>query len=438
MKAFLTYFPACLITAVLLSCAGNGSEIVTADKGAGTKMIDGNILKSTVNRENASAPAEDIALVAEANNEFAWAMFNELFSKDNNLVFSPYSISTALSMAWVGARGETSVEMQQALRFPFGGARFHAAMNSIDLQLKSRGQGSTGKDEGGFSLKVNNALWGEQTMQFFIHFLDTLACYYDAGMGLCDFINNPDPARLKINSWISDQTGGKISELLGPGSIGALTRLVITNTIYFDAAWADTFQPGRTKQRSFYPTESDSMKAWFMEREGKYNYFEDESFQAIEIPYSGNQVSMIMLLPKNKQFLPSETFINNDIVKALLAGLTSKKTYVRIPKFSFTIGSISIKQRLIDLGMRLAFTGMADFSGICDYPLFITDVFHNAFIAVDEKGTTAAAGTAAIITTGISDGVFFADHPFIFLIRDVTANQALFIGYVSEPAAVEQ
>jgi serpin B len=441
MKTFFLNLIACSLMAIFLSCVDNGREILSNDNpnnDPGTKIGEGNYLKSIVARDTSSAPELDIGMVVEGNNAFAWSIFNKFIEKKSNLVFSPYSISNALFMTLVGARGETQSEMTQALMLPFIGERFHATMNTLDQQLKSRGQNATGREGSGFSLKVNNSLWGERTMKFSLPFLDTLSRYYDAGIGLCDFVHHPDSVRLTINSWVSEKTEKKIQDILGPGTIDNLTCLVITNTIYFDAAWADTFLPALTQQRSFYPTESDSMKAWFMEREGTYNYVEDENFQAIEIPYSGNQVSMIMLLPKNKQFLPSEANINNTIVKTLLKGLTTKKIYVRIPKFSFTNGTMSMKPKLITMGMRSAFTNQADFSGITpNSQLFIDDVFHEASIVVNEKGTTAAAGTVVVINKGTPDGAFFADHPFVFFVRDNPTGQVLFIGYVSEPTKAD-
>jgi serpin B len=403
----------------------------------GTELVEGNVLKSTAERNTVTAPDEDIAKVAEGNNAFAWSMFNELFKEKTNMVFSPYSISTALAMTWVGARGETNYEMKQALRLPFGGAQFYCAMNAIDRQLQSRGQGAGGREGQGFSLKVNNALWGEQTAKFSLYFLDTLAQFYNAGMGLCDFVNNLEPARQTINSWISNKTNNKIQDMIPQGAINESTCLVLTNTIYFDAVWTDTFMHEGTHQSWFYRSIGDSVKAWFMNRTNSCNYSENEHFQALEMPYGGKQVSMVVLLPKDKQFLPSASTINDTIIKGLIAGFASKNVEIRMPKFTFKFGTVSLKPQLQELGMRLAF-GNADFSGICDsLPLAISDVVHQAYIAVDEKGTTAAAATAVIMAGGIHEsGVLMSlDRPFIFLIRDIPTDQALFIGYMADPTA---
>ena len=283
----------------------------------GTQLVEGNILKSTAARSTVTVPDVDIAKVAEGNNAFAWSIFNQLFKEKTNIVFSPYSISTALTMTWVGARGETNIEMKQALRLPFSGAQFYSAMDAIDQQLKTRGQSAGGREGQGFSLTVNNALWGEKTARFSFYFLDTLAQYYGAGMGLCDFINNPEPARQIINSWISDKTNNKIQDMISPGSIDESTRLVLTNTIYFDAVWADTFRHEDTRQELFYRSSGDSINAWFMNRTGACNYSENEHFQALEMPYGGKQVSMVVLLPKDKQFLLSANTINDTIVKGI-------------------------------------------------------------------------------------------------------------------------
>jgi serpin B len=440
MKTILFWVLASL-AGVILSCAGNGSEITAGnnslmDYGPGTKVVAGNILKSTTGRDTTSAPAQDIASVAEANNAFAWTMFEKLFDRDANLIFSPYSISTALSMAAVGTRGESGAEMRRALRWPFDGIRFHGAMNSMDLQMESRGQGASGREATGFSLMVDNALWGEQTMKFSVAFLDTLVRFYDAGMGLCDFVGNPDAARLRINGWISGRTNDKIRDMLNPGSIDNMTRLVITNTVYFDAAWADTFEHDKTFQGWFYRSSGDSMQVPFMNRIGSYNYSENERFQALELPYDGGQVAMVVLLPKDTSLRLLENVVNDTVVRSLSASFVPKIVAVSLPKFSFTYGTVFLNRPLQEMGMRMVFTDLTDFSGICDSPLFISSVLHKAYIAVDEKGTTAAAATVVVIDGNALhpyDVRFSADHPFILLIRHIPTGQALFVGYVAEP-----
>ena len=234
------------------------------------------------------------------------------------------------------------------------------------------------------------------------------------------------------------KTNNKISDMLGPGSIDDQTCLVITNTIYIDAVWADTFKHEDTYPGWFHRLGGDSAQVPFMKRTGACNYSEDGRFQALEMPYGGKQVSMVVLLPKDTSFLLSGSAINDTIVNDLLTSFTSKNVRIRMPKFSFTYGTASMNNPLQEMGMRLAFTGMADFSGICDFPLFITDVLHKAFIAVDEKGTTAAAATAVVIKIGAPeyDILLNLDRPFIFLIRDIPTNQTLFIGYLSDPASL--
>jgi serpin B len=433
---FFTYFFIVITGTMLMTgCDQNtGIEPTNSDPDPEKTTLTRNLLKSNQIRSSASTPVADIKAVTDANNTFGWALFNKVKDENTNLFFSPYSISTALAMVWVGAQGETKTEMAKALNFTLDSMRFHAAMNSIDLDLSQRGQRSAGREGQGFSLKIANTLWGENSETFLTSFLDPLAIYYNAGMRLCDFENNPELVRLEINDTVKNQTNGKIEELIPPKEIDVTTRLVITNTVYFDAAWADTFESGNTQKRYFYKANGDSIETLFMGRTGTYNYSEDNNFKAIELPYSGGQISMVVLSPKSPYSIFTENAINNQNVKSLLEGLSPKRVFVNLPKFSFSYGTVSLRQPLIDLGMRLAFSGMADFSGINGKrSLAISNVFHQAYIAVDEKGTTAAAATAVILReTAIPfDLLINLDHPFIFLIRDIPTNQILFIGYLA-------
>ncbi|MBN2188359.1 MAG: serpin family protein [Chitinispirillaceae bacterium] len=421
----------CFITVVVLSGCTllNDLEIVNPAQ-------EVTLLKSDCPRLMVDAPAPDVAAVVEGNNAFGWSLFGMLNTSGDNLFFSPYSISLALAMAWAGARGETGTEMEQALRYAFDDSRQSSAMNTIDRQLESRGEGAAGREGEGFALQLANALWGEKTYTFLQSYLDPLAQYFGAGMRLCDFLNDAEGARLGINGWVEEQTRGKIKDLIPAGVLNALTRLVITNTVYFDAAWADTFDANDTREAVFHRSASDSLLTLFMSRTAAYNYSEDQEFKALELPYDGDEVSMVVVMPRSTGG-PLPSFAE---MKALVAGLAQKRVEVSLPKFSFTWGTKSVKNQLNDLGMRLAFTDNADFSGIGGVrELFISDVLHQAFVAVDEKGTTAAAATAVIIgNTCIPpqpEAYFVADHPFVFFIRDIPTGQILFIGYVAAPAS---
>jgi serpin B len=288
-----------------------------------------------------------------------------------------------------------------------------------------------------------DALWGEQTETFLPSFLDVLAQYYGAGMRAIDFINNAEQARLAINEWAFEQTNGKIKDLIQPNQIGSLTRLVITNTVYFDAAWADSFSYGKTSTGDFSLVNGQKARVRFMQRTGTYTYGEDKDYQALELPYDGRQVSMVIVLPKNASAAVAAAGIPFEEVATLIRNLSQTTVEAFVPKFSFTYGTVSLNQPLEDLGMKTPFSDLADFSGITGTKgLIIGNVIHQAFVAVDENGTTAAAATAVISVATATQihpqtTVFSADHPFLFFIRDIPTGQILFMGYLAQPTVVE-
>jgi serpin B len=346
-------------------------------------------------------------------------------------------------MAWQGAQGVTKTEMTQALHFALDSVGFNGAMNSIDLALATRGQGAAGNEGAGFTIRCANDLWGEKTETFSQGFLDPLAQYFGAGMHLCDFEYNPDPTRIMINDTVENQTNGKIKNLIPQRGVDGTTKLVITNSVYFDAAWADSFNHNSTNTMQFVRSANDSMQALFMHQTNEFNYAEDQNYQALELPYSGNQVSMVFVLPKDMNALQSGETPSAGEIKSLVNGLSLRQVRVSVPKFTFTFGTLSINSQLQALGIQKAFSaGVADFSGINgQHDLFIGNVFHQAFVAVDEKGTTAAAATAVTVGTGCAPFdpnlvTFMADHPFVFFIRDIPTGQILFMGYMSTPTSV--
>ena len=268
-------------------------------------------------------------------------------------------------------------------------------------------------------------------------YLKTVSVNYGAAMRLLDFINNPDPSRLVINSWVSDQTNSRIQDLLSPGTISDSTRLVLTNAIYFKAQWADTFQKGSTYDQMFYP-KGDSMLVKFMHRKAFCKYIANSELSALELPYKGNNLSMLFILPQQGKTASVESGLSSDLISGLTGSMQQTMVYVAIPKFKFTTSSTSLGQVLGALGMVSAFSDMADFSGIDGTRLLrISDVIHKAFVAVDERGTEAAAATAVIMIAGSAfnpNPVFFTlDRPFIFLIRDNTSGTVLFMGKVVRP-----
>jgi serpin B len=397
-------------------------------------------LKSDKPRETnpAVVPADMTALV-EGNSAFAFNLYQFLKDQEGNLFYSPYSISEALAMTYGGARGDTEKQMATALQFILTQGKLHPAFNKLDLALASRGQGAKGQDENGFRLHVVNAIWGQQGFKFTPQYLDLLALNYGAGLRIQDFIKSPDPSRQTINQWVSDQTEGKIKDLLPPGSINNLTRLVLTNAIYFNAAWQSQFHKENTADGQFTLLDGSRVTVPLMKQAERYNYAGGDNYQAVELPYDGNELSMVILLPKAGQFQTFEAGLKGQAVESILGNLKSAEVKLTMPKFKVE-SEFSLKQALSELGMPVAFSeSEADLSGMDGaMDLHISDVVHKAYVSVDENGTEAAAATAVIVgTTSAPLEVFNVtlDHPFIFFIRDIQTGAILFLGRVENPGA---
>ena len=378
------------------------------------------------------------------NSAFAMDLYQQLKARDGNLFYSPYSISLALAMTYAGARGETEEQMVDALHFSPSQDKLHPAFNSLDIELAKRGEGAKGKDDEGFRLNIVNAIWGQKDYEFLTDFLDTLAENYGAGLRILDFIQAPEESRIIINDWVSEQTEGRIEDLIPQGMIDSLTRLVLTNAIYFNAAWAFPFNESATSDGIFHLINGDEVTVPLMKQTESFGYAEGEDYQAVELPYDGNELSMVILLPESGEFSTFENSLDSMKLQEILENLqyalvNGKRTEVALtmPKFAFE-SSFDLKNTLSNMGMQVAFSENADFSGMNgSRDLFITDVVHKAFVSVDEAGTEAAAATAVIVaSTSIPMEPIKVniDRPFIFMIRDIETGALLFAGRVLDPA----
>ncbi len=384
-----------------------------------------------------SVTAGDQTELTAGNHAFALELYRYLAAEaDDNLFFSPHSISVALAMAYAGARGTTRAEMAEALRFTLPEDRLHPAFNHLDLELSRRGEGADGKDGEGFRLNVVNALWGQRDYTFQEAYLETLARHYGAGLRLVDFVNETEPSRLAINSWVSEQTEGRIEDLIPDGALDALTRLVLTNAIYFNAAWAEPFMTQATRDGAFFLLNGETVEVPLMRQLAGFRYTQGEGYQAVELPYDGHELSMVILLPDTGDFEAFERNLDATQLAAILAELSFTRLDLTMPRFE-TTSEFSLTDALSALGMPQAFTEAADFSGIDGtQELFISDVIHKAFVAVDEEGTEAAAATAVIVAAESAQEppVVRIDRPFIFLIRDIETGALLFLGRIVNPA----
>ena len=368
-----------------------------------------------------------------ASTNFANRLYDKLAGTQagKNLFFSPFSIRVALAMCAVGARGETRRVMANLIGAP----------ESIDEQnvqyarlLKSvQGDGST------FQLVTANGLWGQEGFQFKLDYKNAVAEFYQGAFQEVNFQAQPDEALKTINAWVSDKTREKIKELVNREFLTKDTRLILTNAIYFKSEWEDVFQEHRTNNEDWYGPHGTS-KVPMMHCSGGYLYYEDEGFQALELPYKGDRASMMVVLPRKMDGLTSlETrWLADDVYQRLIAGLRHEERVVlSLPRFKLET-EFKLKPVLCDLGAELAFSSGADFSGIGDGPLKISEVVHKAFVKVNEAGTEAAAATAVgMALMGIrvlpEPKVFKADHPFLFFIRDRETGTVFFSGCVLDP-----
>jgi serpin B len=399
----------------------------------------GEVLKS--NKERITSPdvsTSEQALLVEGNNAFAFELYQSLKGEEGNLFYSPYSISLALAMTYAGARGETAEQMADTLQFLLEQERLHPAFNWLDAELASRGEGAEGKDGEGFRLNIVNAIWGQKDYSFLSTFLDVLAENYGAGLRILDFITETEESRLTINQWVSDQTEGRIKDLIPQGAIDALTRLVLTNAIYFNAAWAYPFDDDRTADGLFYLLDDGQVTVPMMKQTESFGYTEGNGYQAVELLYDGGELSMVILLPASGNFEAFEEGLQAQQVDAIINGLKNTEVALTMPQFEFD-SEFSLKDTLAGMGMPIAFSSVADFSGMTgNRELFISDVVHKAFVAVDEAGTEAAAATAVIMKlTAVPEPPMEVtiDRPFIFLIRDIETGAILFVGRVLNPGA---
>ena len=375
-------------------------------------------------RENSALPE-----LVNGNNAFAFDLHSRLCRENNsrNIFFSPYSISAALGMTYAGARGNTEKQMAQVLHFANAP---HAAFSDLEKSLQSSAAGK-------LRLTIANALWGQKNYSFQPEFLSQIKQYYGGGFNTLDFIGNPQESRLTINRWIEKKTEDKIKNLLHEEDISDLTRLVLTNAIYFKGDWASKFRSENTKPAPFYLGSGETATVPMMYQKSRFGYLEKDGLQVLEIPYAAGDLSMVLLLPPEDQ--PNFSgVLTAEQLQTCLDGLQEREVRVFLPKYKFEARA-GLKNTLTAMGMPDAFDmDKADFSGMTGAPsLFIANVIHQAVIEVNEAGSEAAAATAVIMALKSSleqAPVFRADRPFTFLIRHKTSGAILFMGQVVNPA----
>jgi len=387
----------------------------------------------------ADYPLEELAGLAEGNTAFALDLYQQLASREGNLFYSPYSISSALAMTYAGAEGETARQMAAVFHFLEDEDLLHAGFNALDQHLEGLAELDIPEDQGDpFQLNIANAIWGQKDYHFEQDFLDTLAVNYGAGLRLLDYIQAPEESRQTINQWVSDQTQEKIRDLIPEGAIDSDTRLVLSNAIYFKATWMEPFEESLTENGVFHGLNGEELDVPMMSLgpDASIPHYKGDGFQAVALPYLGGQVSMLVLIPDEGSFKEFEGALSSAVLEQVVSEMVYTPVQLLFPKFEFET-EISLADTLAAMGMPQAFSGAADFSGMTgDEDLFISDVFHKAYIGVDEEGTEAAAATAVVMkltAAPMNPLQLTVDRPFLFAIRDHQTNSILFMGRVVSP-----
>ncbi|WP_413519021.1 serpin family protein [Psychrobacter glacincola] len=426
------------ITSLVLGVSGCDNAIKNNRTGAVTGMVTPN--QSAINHQappievmTTVATPEGIKEVITANNQFAIDMYQQINGKseqvDENVFFSPYSLSTAMAMLYTAAEGETKAQIQKTFHYPTP-----TTLNPNSAALYNQ----FNKPNPDYKLATVNDLWMQQGLTPTKSYIDTVQRYYSGQVTALDFEGSPDPARQTINKKIADKTKQLIPELLPKGSIKSDTAVVLTNAIYFKGDWTMPFTAERTSAQPFYNAIGRASTVQMMQQQSYFSYYEDKHIQVVQLPYKGDDLSMLVVLPKLNHKLAMQQLaksLNATKIKQWRSGLVRQEVDLQLPKFKLD-ARYQIKTLLADMGMPKAFNNAAEFNLYDDGPpIKLDEVFHQAVVTVDEKGTEAAAAAGAVgMYVGMSyPAEFKADHPFMFVIKDNKTDAILFLGQVNKP-----
>jgi serpin B len=422
---------ACVVLVLLPFMAGGASAGRDPTSGGTPARRD----RPAVSGATTNTPSDVLA----GRTAFAFDLYQRLRRRPGNLFFSPHSISAALAMTYAGARGRTAREMAETLRLPEEHLRVPAAFHALNSDLRSRARDAAQSPADAFSLHTADALWGQTGYPFHQQFLTLVEQNYGATLRQVDFKGHPEASRATINRWAERETGGRIGELLPPGSVHPLIRLFLTDTIYFKVCWKQRFSRRATRPAPFRLLDGAQVQVDMMYQMHELRYADGDGYKALDLPYQGDALSMVVLLPDLGRYEAFEGQLTGQKVKSLLTHLDTdpggpRHVIVAMPKFRYA-SSVRLKPVLSEMGMPGTFTAAADFSGVSSSPLWIDDVYHSAFVAVDEDGTEAAAGTGVGLGGGGGPRRVRMDRPFIFLIRDIETGTILFLGRLLDPRA---
>ena len=375
----------------------------------------------------------NIESLAGGNTAFALDLYARLKTVDGNLFLSPYSISTCLAMTFAGARGDTATQMAQTLHFGTNQNQLAASFNELQEQLNQE------QEKNGMELDFANGIWAQKDHVFLAAFLDVARQSYGANLRQIDFRTRSETARTEINDWVGHETKGKITDLIQPGVVNPATQLVLVNAIYFKGQWAREFDKQNTANAPFSVTSTQKLPVPLMNLTADFKYAEVGGLQLLELPYAGDGFAMVVLLPRDVDGLKNlENLLNKQTLDHWLTQARELNVAVLLPKFKLA-AQFSLAKPLGEMGMTDAFSPGADFSGMDgERDLFISAVVHKAFVDVNEEGTEAAAATGVVMRMNAvrmprPTPIFRADHPFLFLIRDLHSGSILFLGRVVDP-----
>lgn len=384
-------------------------------------------------------PAGDItgmSPAAEGNNLFMIKAYKYLSdTEDNkNIFISPYSIQSALAMTFAGAAGKTEEEMGKALEFPANTLAFHENFGKLTDNINGISK------KGEMQLSVANSLWLAENYRFLDEFLRINKTYYKTETENLNF-SDSEKARKTINDWVAEKTKDRIKDLIPPGILDALTKLVLTNAVYFKAEWAEQFKKGNTQKSEFTSMDNKSVKTEMMNLKHSFPYMENDEVQLIEMPYKGGDASMFVILPKKKNDLKAiEKTLDWNNIEKYIGQLNRQQVDVYFPKFKMSL-EYELRKLMSSMGMKAAFNKTADFSRMNgNTELYISAIIHKTFVEVDETGTEAAAATAVVMRmkSAMPDPeykTFRADHPFFYFIRENVSGTVLFAGRVTDPSS---
>ncbi|HSM57260.1 MAG TPA: serpin family protein [Candidatus Sulfomarinibacteraceae bacterium] len=439
MRRFMhAWVTAMVLIAVLVSCTLANQQTTTEPAATDGELIG-------ADAERVAAPdvsAEQPGALVTANNRFAADLYHIAAGEsDDNLIFSPYSISLAFSMVYGGARGDTEAEMQDVLHFLLQDEQ-HLAFNALDRHMNALSEGVTvegaidGETGQPFQLDIANAVWGQEGFPFQEEYLRVLAEQYGAGLRAADFAEDPEGERQVINDWIAEATQERIEDMVGPGVITPNTRMVLANAIYFYGGWLFPFNESATEDGSFTLLDGSTVRAPLMRhRAARVPYLESDGYRAVQLPYTGLKADMLILLPDEGRFAEIQETLDAELIAGVRSRAETRDVDVILPRYDFET-ELDLIEQLEALGMSTAFGSGADFSGMVEGGgLFIGAALHKATIAVDERGTEAAAATViAMEESAMPPGEFHATRPFIFAIVERETGSILFLGRVMNPA----